>query len=158
MDKIVRIPKDHLIVACDSRKALLLRNRGPVAQPELEVAEHLEAEDRRAEMFDADRPGRRADGGAHAASGGPRSAMETRDVGELLAVSFAETLVDHLAGLHHRSPLTGIILVAPPSFLGLLRRELKDELGGIPISEVHKHLSDLPVAELQKALLQSLSQ
>lgn len=156
MDEIVRIPKDHLIVVCDARKALMLKNIGAVAQPELEIVGHFETEDRGEKLIDSDRPGRRGDGGAHAASGGPRSAMETRDVSEILASSFANSLAGHLSRLHRKSPIGRIIAVAPPSFLGLLRKELHAELKSVPTSEIAKHLTELPVSALQKALLENL--
>lgn len=144
-------------MVCDARKALLLKNIGAAAKPELEIVGHYEAEDRGENLIDSDRPGRRSDGGAHAASGGPRSAMETRDVSELLASSFANSLVGHLTRLHRRSPIARIVAVAPPSFLGLLRKELHAELKSVPTSEIAKHLTELPVSALQKALFENLS-
>lgn len=156
MDRIVRIPKDELIVVCDSQKALLLRNNGQLARPELAIVEHLEADDSVQDRLDADRPGRRADGGSVAASGGPRSAMETRDVGDLLAASFAKSLAAHLSSAHRESPFAKLLVVAPPTFLGLLRPELKGEIPSIPTKEIDKHLTELPISELQKALLDLL--
>lgn len=157
MDTIVRVPSDHLIVVCDARKALLLRNAGPVAQPDLEIIGQLDAEAQTDTVLDADRPGRRSDGGAHAASGGQRSAMETVDVGDTLAAAFADKLVEHLASQNRQSPFAGLIIAAPPAFLGLLRKGLKDALEGVPTTEIAKHLSEQPLPEIQKTLLQNLS-
>ena len=83
--------------------------------------------------------------------------MEVRDVSGVLASSFADSLVDHLTKLHRKSPLTKLVVVAPPSFLGLLRQKMKGELGHVPTSEIAKHLSELPVADLQNALIQNLA-
>jgi protein required for attachment to host cells len=156
-EKIVRVPQELLILVCDARKALLLKNVGPVAQPNLEIFEHLEAENRQHELIDSDEPGRRSDGGAHEPSGGPRSAMETRDVGDVMAAAFADKLIDHLTSLNRKSPLTGLAVFAPPAFLGLLRKGLHDKLGNVQTSEIAKHLSELPVAELQNAVLKNLA-
>jgi protein required for attachment to host cells len=156
VDSIVRIRKDDLIVVCDSRKALLLRNTGPLAQPDLAVVDHIEADDSAQERLDGDRPGRRADGNA-AALRGPRSAMETRNVGDLLAASFAKSLAERLVATHRKSCFATLLTVAPPAFLGLLRPELKACIPGITIKEIDKHLTELPVSQLQKALIDCLS-
>ena len=68
MSRIVRIPEDHLILVCNSRKALFLKNAGPVAQPELKVDAHAAFEWEPEELMNSDRAGRRFDGGAAALS------------------------------------------------------------------------------------------
>ncbi len=156
MSKIVRIPEDVVVLVCDARKALLLRNAGAVAQPELQIEASLEYEpDEDAPGISA-RPGRRFDGGAAAASGGPRSAMETPDLDAKQAESFAEVIVAALIRRQKKAPIGGLILAAPPAFLGVLRQKMSDNLGKLIREEVDKELAEMPLPDIQRVLLKSL--
>ncbi len=153
MSKIIRIPKDALIVVCDAQKALFLTNRGAVAEPRLEIESHLDAADLPRTTEESDRPGRRFDGGA---AGVSRSAMESTDVGARQAEAFADAVVGAMARRHARHPINELTLAAPPSFLGLLRRALPEDLKTQVTAELDKELAEMPVPEIQKVLLKSL--
>jgi protein required for attachment to host cells len=156
MSKIIRIPSDALIVVCDAHKALFLTNTGAVAAPHLEIESHLDAALTATATEDSDRPGRRFDGGAAAAMGGARSAMESTDLAARQAEAFAEDVVAAMARRHDRHPVSALTLVAPPTFLGLLRRRLPERLKAQITAELDKDLAEMPLPQLQKVLLASL--
>ncbi len=156
MSKIVRIPEDQLILVCNSRKAVFLKNAGHVAQPELQVDAYAEFDWDAEERMDSDRPGRRFDGGAAASAGGGRSAMEAPDLAAKKAEVAAEKIVDALAERHRKSPIGGLLVVSPPAVLGVLRQKITDELRGLVVGEVAKDLAEMPVPDIQKALLKAL--
>lgn len=154
MSKIVRIPEDHLILVCNARKAILLKNAGHVAQPDLQVEAHVEFEWDREEMMDSDRPGRRFDGNAN--SGGPRSAMEAPDPDAKHAEEVAEKIVETLADRNRTSEIGGLLVVAPPAFLGVLRQKIGSDLRRHIVAEVAKDLVEMPVRDIQKSLMKVL--
>ena len=156
MPNIVRIPKDVIILVCDATRALLLKNAGAVAQPELQVDAHLRPPPQDDAIDNGGRPGRRFDGGSAAISGTSRSAMEATDRKVTLADAFAEHLVATLIDRHQSTPIGGLIIVASPSFLGTIRQKMNGGLRELIRDEVAKDLAEMPVSEIQKVLLKNL--
>lgn len=156
MSKIVRIPEDHLFLVCSPRKAVWLKNAGAVAQPDLHVVAHSDFDWDKDEMMNSDRAGRRFDGGAAAAAGGARSAMELPDLEARHAEESAEKIVEMLADRLQHSPFGGLHIVAPPAFLGVLRQKLTAELRSKVVGEVAKDLVEMPVPEIQNSLLKAM--
>lgn len=156
MSNIVRIPEDQLILVCNSRKAVFLKNVGHLAQPELQVDAHAEYEMDKEGLMNSDRPGRRFDGGANSSTGGARSAMEMPDPEAKHAEEVAERVLAKLADRHRKSPVGGLLIVAPPAFLGVLREKMSDGLRDLVVGEVTKDLAEMPVSDIQKALLKVL--
>lgn len=153
MATLSKVPKDLVILVCDSRKALLLRNAGGAARPELEITEHIEDEAVPADNMDTDRAGRRYDAGGIGGSFRARSAMEANDYEKARAEDFASRLVDTLSDRHRQKPIARLLIAAPPIFLGILRGRMSDELRRLTVTEVPKRLTELPVGEIQKALV-----
>ena len=153
MSKIVRIPEDHLILVCSPSKAVFLKNAGHVAQPDLQVDAHSEFDWDKDQMMNSDRPGRRFDGGAAAVAGGARSAMELPDLEAKHAEESAERIIETLTHRHQRSAFSGLHIVAPPAFLGVLRQKMTPELRSKVLGEVAKDLVEMPIADIQKSLL-----
>ena len=156
MTKIVRIPNETDILVCDSQKALILKNVGTPVRLSLDIQEHVEADESDRSAENSDRAGRRFDGGLAARSGGPRSAMETSDPARIRAEDFARKLADLLVRRHHSLGRKRLIVVAPPSFLGLLRQRFSSEIRQLVSFEVHKNLTEVPVSEIQKTLVECL--
>ncbi|KUJ77189.1 host attachment protein [Ruegeria profundi] len=156
MSRIVRVPEDVVVLVCDSKKALLLRNIGAVAHPEFHIEESIERPQDEDEAGNSARPGRRFDGGAAAASGSSRSAMEATDAEAKHAEAFAVDVVSALGERHQKKPMGGLIIAAPPSFLGILRQKMDHSLQQLIRDEVAKELAEMPVSEIQKVLLNSL--
>ena len=152
MTALNRIPEDSLILICDSRKALFLANTGTPVHPSLRTLEHVEAPNTAAE--NADRPGRRYDGGATNAGFHARSAMEATDPKKERAAEFAAILSDRLAGDHRDGSFAHLIIAAPPEFLGMLRDALSPEVSRTVVAEIPKRLIDTPVADIAAKLIQ----
>ena len=156
MPNIVRLPKDVIILVCDANKALLLKNAGAVAQPELQVDAHLQPPPQDDAVYNGGSPGRRFDGGSAAITGTSRSAMEATDPKAKHADAFAGHLVSTLNDRHQSTPIGGLIIVAPPSFLGMIRQKMNEDLRELIRDEVAKDLAEMPVSEIQKVLLKNL--
>ena len=156
MSKIIRIPEDHLILVCSPKKAVFLKNAGQVAQPDLQVDDHADFDWDKDEKMNSDRAGRRFDGGAAAASGGARSAMELPDPETKHAEESAEKIVEVLTNRNKRSALGGLHIAAPPAFLGVLRQKMPHDLRDKVVSEVAKDLVEMPIADIQKSLFKAL--
>ena len=152
MTKLDRLPPEMLILICDSRKALLLRNSGSAIRPKLDVLDHLEDGGEANEM--SDRPGRRYDGGAGSAPFRPKSAMEMPDLARQSAIAFAEKLIDHLERLQKSEPVDEMLIAAPPAFLGILRERMPPGLAQLVTAEVPKHLTEARVDEIADALVE----
>ncbi len=156
MSKIFRVPEDVVFLVCDSKKALLLKNTGAVAQPELHIEKSIERSKDMGNASNPDRPGRRFDGGAAAVSGSSRSAMEATDVEAKHAEAFAVAVVSALGERHRKKPIGGLIIAAPPTFIGILRQKMDQDLQQLIRDEVAKELAEMPLSEIQKGLLNSL--
>jgi protein required for attachment to host cells len=61
---------------------------------------------------------------------------------------FAKSLAKHLKELHNRDHYKKLVLVAPPKFLGLLRRELHRTLDKLVTKTIDKDLTLCSVDEL----------
>ena len=142
MSKIIRIPDDVAILVCDAQKALIMKNTGAVANANLQISETLTNETEDSDTGFESPPGRRFDGGAAAISGGARSKMEVPDVETKRAEEFAERIVSHIAQRVRSTPIQGIVLAAPPSFLGVLRKKMTDEFRALVRSEIAKEMTE----------------
>lgn len=152
MAELNRIPDDSLVLVCDSRKALFLRNAGTSIHPQMEVLEHMDAP-RPDPNDEPEHPGKRYDGGSSAAGFHPRSAMETTDVEKLRAKEFAEAIAESLTSRQRGDGFKHLIIAAPPEFLGLLRDEISDGLADLVMAEIPKRLTGSPVEKIATSLI-----
>ena len=153
MAPLNRIPKDLLIVVCDSQKALFLANAGGEVQPELRIVDHIESA-HPSHAPDADHAGRRYDGGRSGAGFHTRSAMATADPDEENAADFAREIDRWIATRHSKAGYSSVLVAAPPSFLGTFRSAASSEVSKLVTLEHPKHLTELPVDGIQAALFQ----
>lgn len=142
-----RVPAGAVVLVGDGRKALFLRNRGTAIDPRLETEQVLKQDNPATRDQGTDRPGRRHDTGpSH------RSALEETDWHALGEDRFAATVAAAL----HRSLLDGrleqLIVIAPPSTLGVLRSKLTHEVAERVIAEIPKTLTGREVPEIQRLL------
>jgi protein required for attachment to host cells len=59
--------------------------------------------------------------------------------------NFAKLLAKHLKALHNEQHFEQLILIAPPKFLGLLRKELHKPLDQLVARTIHKDLTNASV-------------
>lgn len=141
------LPHDALVVVCDARRALFLRNEGDEVFPNLKVERHAEAPELGSNAATGmDRPGRTQN------VVGPTSAVEVADRQREAKVHFAEETMRTLETLHRQMNPPGLVLVAPPRMLAALRECLDDDIRATLLAEVDKDLTKHPVYEIERLL------
>ena len=139
------IPHDAWVLVADGEKALILRNEGDGAYPNLQVTRLIEQDNPATRDQGTDRPGRFSDGPSM-----HRSAVQETDWHRLAEERFARDLADRLYKAAHAGRFDRLILVAPPRTLGELRDALHKEVRARVIAEIDKDLTNHPVHEIEK--------
>jgi len=140
-----------IVVVTDGRKALLLENAGDEAYPNLktrEVHEHADAPNR---MLNSDKPGR----AFQAAGSTIHSSMEQTDRHEEEEHSFVVGVMDRVHALVRDGATHGLVIVAPPHVLGLIRKIGTPAVKAATRGEVGHDLTHLPVYEIEKRLIEA---
>ena len=142
------IPAQALILVCDGRKALFLRNVGDEVFPNLKVVKILaDRPNPPTHLQGTDRPGRVLD-----RASGRHSAVEQSDWHELEEAEFARTVATALNERTAAGDVDKIIIVAPPRTLAELRTSFSETVRGRVIAEHHKDLTKHPVHEIERML------
>ena len=137
----------HWVVVADQSKARIFTVSDPHgALLEVGVLEHPEARERE-QALTTDRPGRSFDSKGH----GRHAMGEKVEPGKQESIRFAKQVADHVQAAHNEGRCNRVLLVAGPSFLGLLRGKLKT-LSGMEISELEKNLGQYDALEIRKHL------
>ena len=137
----------HWVVVADQSKARFFTVSDPLGEL-LDVGELEHPETREREQAPAsDRPVRNVD------SKGPgRHPMGDKvELGKQEAIRFAKQVANHVQLAHNEGRCNRLLLVAGPSFLGLLRGNMKS-LSGMEISELDKNLGQYDAQEIRKHL------
>ena len=137
------------VVVADASRARLFRvetPRGPLV--ELEDAVHSAARLQDQELL-SDRAGRAFD-----SQGNHRHGMEApTDPHDQEAQRFAHELAERLHVHHNAHDFDGLMLVAPPRFLGLLRGELDEQVAKQVLASLDRDLTRVrTAAEVQSHL------
>lgn len=136
------------VVVADGEKALFLRNQGDNEYPTLEVVREVKDDNPPTREQGTDRPGRHSDG-----AGNPHnSGYEETDWHQLEKDRFASGIADKLYKLAHRNAFEKLILVAPASVLGEMRKLMHKEVSDKITAEVAKTLTNHPIHEIEKLL------
>jgi protein required for attachment to host cells len=95
-----------------------------------------------------DRPGR-----SHESQGHARHAIEPNvDQHAQLKQKFVASVVDALTDKHNEGAFDKLIIVAPPTVLGMIRPQLKGRLRDVTVHEVDKDLTKTPNHEIASHL------
>lgn len=143
---------DHgaMVLVADGRKMLFFRNRGDRMAPNLE-AETVKLQDNPADRdHSSDAPGR-----AFNSVGSHRSAMEQTDFHQLEEARFAVEAADMLKRRALANDFEKLIVVAPPTALGEMRKHYHKEVQSRLVGEIAKDLANHPVPEIEKIIAQS---
>jgi protein required for attachment to host cells len=136
------------IVVADQAEAIFYDSASLQTKPQevariSDPAAHLHDRD-----FSSDRPGR-----SYESVGGARHALEREnDPRQREAVSFARRIARRLDEARRKDEFEELIVVAGPSFLGLMREELSKPTRARVVHEVHKDLVHSPVEALRQHL------
>ena len=139
------------VLVADSEKALILANTGSGDPPDLRVLRKTEQENPPNHEQGSDRPGR-----TQSSHGPGNSAYDETDWHELGKERFADTLADLLYKHAHASSYTELVLIAAPEVLGKLRKALHKEVTDRVVAEIPKGLTQLPLDQLEKRIVQDL--
>lgn len=138
---------DGWVVVADGEKALFLKNDGDATHPNLAVFREFEQDNPPTREQGTDRPGRMNDaGGAH------RSSVADTDWQQLGKERFAKDIAEKLYKYAHAGRFDRLILVAPPSVLGDMRKEFHSEVSDKIVEEVPKTLTNHPIHEIENLL------
>ena len=143
----MRLPHNSFVVVADGEKMLLFRNEGDSEFPRLVVERNREQENPENVEHKTDEAGRR-----HGVGPG-RSAYEETDFHQLEKDRFAHQIADMLKRWALRNDLGQLVVVAPPKTLSELRKHYHKEVQKRLVTEIPKDLTNMPVPEIEKALL-----
>lgn len=144
------VPANSLILVCDGSKALFYKNTGSALAIALEAISTLKEHHPPTRELGEDRPGRAVD-----SMDASRSAMEETDWHQVAEERFLQSVAIHLNEVVASHRPSGLILIAPPRALGVLRHRLTDAVKQIEKAELAKDLVKTPKPKLEE-YLQSL--
>jgi protein required for attachment to host cells len=143
-----QIPHHALILVCDGRKALFMRNEGDEKFPALKVARVLAgAPNPPTHLQGTDKPGRVLD-----RASGRYSNVQQLDWHTLAEADFAHEIAAALEVRLEAHDFDKLIIVAPPRTLAELRASLSEKVQKTVIAEHHKDLTKHPVHEIERLL------
>jgi protein required for attachment to host cells len=146
MSKISIAPDDWVVV-CDGRKWLILENKGDAEFLNLVTREERTGDNPPTREQGTDRPGR-----THFSRGGARSAVGQTDWHDQAEQDFLTALARHLDKAVQAGGVRGIVLVAPPRALGMIRPQLSAAVAKLVRGEVDKDYVSIPVDQIEKRL------
>ncbi len=141
------IPNNALILVCDGRKMLFLRNHGNAATIDLRTEAHDEQALPKDSEMKSDAPGV-----GHQSGGYGRSAMEEPDYHQQAEDRWASKAADVLKKRALANDFDALIIVAPPRTLGELRKQLHKEVERRVVLELAKEMTDRPIADIEAML------
>jgi protein required for attachment to host cells len=135
------------ILVCDGKKAIILENAGDRKFPNLRVKAVREHEDAPTRDLGTDAPAR-----VFASVGSARSATETTDWHTQAERDFLRELVGELQSAAMERKFKGLVVVAPPRALGVIREACPPGLRASIRAEVGHDYTHLPVDEVERRL------
>ena len=143
----VRIQKGEWVVVADGGRALIIENVGDQKFPNLRTKETFEHKDEKTSEIGTDAPGR-----SISSVGSARSAMEQTDWHTQEEERFLKEIAELLDAEVKAGHVKGIVMVAPPRALGVLRPAYTHDLRKALRSEIDKDLVKMPLHEIEKHL------
>ena len=143
----VKIEQGDWVVVCDGGKALVLQNIGDGKFLNLKTKEVYEQPDPKTSEQGTDAPGRSIN-----SVDAMRSAVEQTDWHDETERSFLTKLAERLDSAINAGEARGLIMIAPPRALGMIRQAYTQHLRGALRAEIDKDFVKLPVREIEKHL------
>lgn len=143
----MHIDHDALVMVADGRKILVFRNKGDRAFPQLE-AETVRHQENAADRDQASD----AAGRASSPMGGRQSALEQVSFHDLEEHRFALEAVDMLKRRALANDFEKLIIIAPPTTLGDMRKHYHKTVQDRLVGEIAKDLANHPVLEIEKII------
>ena len=143
----MNLANNTLVLVADGHKMLFLRNQGDAAKIDLRVEAHREQDNPPNRDQASAAPGR-----SFASVGSRRSAMEESDFHQIAEDRFAAEAADLLRVRALSGDFERLVVVAPPSTLGELRKHYHKEVASRIIDEINKDLTGRSIDEIEAAL------
>jgi len=134
-----------VLVAENSRARLFEMDSPRGALRELETLAHPEGRQKAGDI-DSDRPGRAFDSRGE----GRHAMVRSVDPKEQGAMDFARRIAERLEQGRTGGAFDGLVLVAPPAFLGLLRKCFAEPLRKKVVREINKDLVHLGAEAIER--------
>ena len=144
----MRLPHNSFVVVADGEKMLFFRNEGDGDYPQLVVERNREQQNPQDSDQKTDSAGR-----SHAGAGPGGNSYGETDFHQLEKERFAHETADMLKRWALRNDFEQLVVVAPPKTLGELRKHYHKEVEKRLVGEIPKDLTNMPVPDIEKALL-----
>jgi len=148
MERPMQLPKNSVVLVADGRKSLFFRNEGDGDAPNLQIEEKAEQINPAHHEQASDTAGQ-----SMKTIDGRGGSMEEVDFHQQEEDRFAAEIADELKARALANDYDVLVIVAPPQTLGELRKHYHKEVERRIVGEVPKDLVNLPVPEIEKALL-----
>lgn len=133
------------IIAADESRARVLQVAGPQQFDEVEALVNPDGRKSNRELTTDAHPRFRG-------TGGPGSDRQETSAVEHAVELFAKRVGDYLERARQEHRYDSLVLVAPPKFLGVLRKELDEEVEKLVTRELPKDLTGFNASELEAYL------
>ena len=143
---------DTRVLVADGAHALVLRNDGDGAFPNLRLERAYEQDNPATRDQAADKPGRMND------SLGRKSAMEATDYHRVAEDKFVQRIADDMAKDLKAGDFTSFVLAAPAVALGEFRKVSTSALTDATIMEIDKDLTNHPIDKIEKIVVKALEE
>jgi len=144
----MNIPHQALVLVADGRKLMFLRNEGDEVHPNLQVEEHHEQDNPATRDQGSASPGRAPSG-----PNGISSAVSQTDFHQLEEDRFAAEAADMLRKRALAGDFEQLIIAAPPTTLGELRKHYHKAVKDRLVREIDKDLTGHPIDRIEQLLL-----
>lgn len=144
---MMRIAHGTIVLAADGTKALLLRNEGDEKFTVLQTLSHEETENPPTRATGSDQPGR-----SFSSTDARRSGYTETDWHRQAEERFARRAVGLLAEEAANDGDAGLVILAPPRFLGQLRERLTKSLRDRLRAEIDKDFAHRDVDDIAQAI------
>lgn len=152
----MQIPQGAYVLVADGQKMLFFRNEGDEAYPNLEVVSASEQKNPQTSDQGSDGPGRTfSSSGTMGGRTGGRSAYSNTDFHTLEETRFAVDAADMLKKRALANEFDKLLIVAPSTTLGELRKHYHKEVEARLIGEITKDLTNHPVDQIEKIIADS---
>ena len=142
------LPNQALVLVCDGRKLLFLRNHGDQNQIDLRTEAHDQREDSMDRDLKTDAPGTQSP-----RVGIGRDTMEETDFHQLEEDRWAKDAAEELKKRALRNDFEALAIIAPPKTLGVLRKELHKEVERRIVKTINKEMTDRPIPDIEELLV-----
>lgn len=147
MDKL-KLKTGTWVVVCDGRKALFFDNIGDPEYPDLRIKDSETRHAPKTSEMGTDKPG-----SVHQSVGQSRSSVEQTDWHDREEEAFLKDLAARLDKAVQSGEATGLVIVAAPRALGMIRKAYSDAVKAALVAEVDKDYTNVPPDEIEERLV-----